>query len=57
MEELLCTIEFFMDGKKYVAKISSDMGGVREYKGDTFDDLLSQVMLELQEEFEGMSEI
>ncbi|MEM1755501.1 MAG: hypothetical protein QW295_01745 [Thermoplasmata archaeon] len=57
MEELLCTIEFFMDEKRYVAKISSDMGGVREYKAETFDDLLSQVMLELEEEFEGISEI
>ncbi|MCI4435049.1 MAG: hypothetical protein RXP30_02050 [Thermoplasmata archaeon] len=57
MEELLCTIEFFMDGKKYVAKINSDIGGLREYRGDTFDDLLSQVMLELEEEFEGMSEL
>ena len=57
MEELLCTIEFFMDGKRYVAKISSDMGGVREYKAETFADLLSQVMLELEEEFEGISEI
>lgn len=57
MEETLCTIEFLMDKKTYIAKLHSDMGGLREYKSSTFDDLLSQVMIELQEEFENVSEM
>lgn len=57
MEEILCTIEFLMDKKNFVAKLNSDIGGLREYKSSTFDELLSQVMIELQEEFEGLTEV
>ncbi|MGC8662911.1 MAG: hypothetical protein ACP5SF_00235 [Thermoplasmata archaeon] len=57
MEETLCTIEFLIDKKSFVAKLNSDIGGLREYKATTFDDLLSQVMIELQDEFEGISEM
>lgn len=57
MEEILCTIEFLMDKKNFVAKLNSDIGGLREYKASTFDELLSQVMIELQEEFEGLTEV
>ncbi len=57
MEETLCTIEFLIDGKKYVAKLNSEMGGLREYKGSTLEDVLTQVMIELQDEFEGETEL
>ncbi|MDP8012039.1 MAG: hypothetical protein ACP5F1_02060 [Thermoplasmata archaeon] len=57
MEETLCSIEFLSDKKGFVARLNSDIGGLREYKASTFDELLSQVMIELQDEFEGLSEM
>ncbi len=57
MEETLATIEFLIDGKKYVARLQSEMGGLREYKGNTLEEVLTQVMLEIQDEFEGETEL
>jgi len=31
MEETLCKIEFLMDKKNFVARLNSDIGGLREY--------------------------
>jgi hypothetical protein len=55
MEELLCKIEFQKDGNIIVAKLQTDMGGLRVYKGPTFEQVLSEVMLELQDEFENVA--
>ncbi|MGC8585284.1 MAG: hypothetical protein ACP5RZ_04110 [Thermoplasmata archaeon] len=57
MEELLCSIEFYQDKKKFVARIKSELGGLRELKNNNFDDLLSDVMMELNEEFENLTEM
>ncbi len=51
MEELLCNIEFEKDEKGYVARLRTDMGGLREYTGLTLEDVLNEVVIELQEEF------
>ncbi len=55
MEELLCKIEFQKDGNTIVAKLQTDMGGLRVYKDSTFEQVLSEVMLELQDEFENVA--
>ncbi len=54
MEELLCTIEFVEEDDMFVAKLQSPLGGLREYRSASFDEVLDQVMIELQQEFEGV---
>ncbi len=51
MQELICNIEFDQEDGEYVAKLRTEMGGLREYTGVTFEEVLNQVMIELQEEF------
>ena len=51
MQELICNIEFDQDEDTYVAKLRTEMGGLREYTGKTFEEVLNLVMIELQEEF------
>ncbi|AAT43448.1 hypothetical protein [Picrophilus oshimae] len=51
MEELLCNIEFEKTEDGYLARLRTEMGGLREYTGLTLEDVLSEVMLELEEEF------
>ncbi len=52
MEESICRIELEVEDKMYTAKVQTDMGGAREYQSKRFDRLLSQLMTELQAEFE-----
>ncbi|MDC7950517.1 hypothetical protein PAA26_00150 [Methanomassiliicoccaceae archaeon COG_1] len=52
MEDSLCNIELFKDNDDFIVRIQSDMGGKREFKSANFEDLLSQISNELQEEFD-----
>ncbi|HKM09173.1 MAG TPA: hypothetical protein VJX93_01610 [Candidatus Methanomethylophilaceae archaeon] len=52
MEEVLCNVEFMKENNDFVARIQSDLGGSREYKGPSFEEVLEQVVIDLQEEFE-----
>lgn len=52
MEESLCNIEISKSANSYMAKIQTDLGGVREFRSSTFEDILRRVALDLQEEFE-----
>jgi hypothetical protein len=52
MEEVLCNIEIIKDNNNFVAKIQSDIGGMREYKSSNFEEVLEQMTMDLQEEFE-----
>ena len=54
MEEVLCNIELIKENVDYVARIQSDLGGVREYKSPNFEEVLEQLVIDLQEEFESM---
>jgi len=54
MEELLCTIEFLEENGVFVAKLQSQLGGAREYRGASFDEVLDAAMIELLQEFEGV---
>jgi len=54
MEEVLCNIEVIKENNDYVAKIQSDLGGLREYKSPNFEEVLEQMMIDLQEEFESI---
>jgi len=52
MEESLCSIEFLKDASTYKAKVQSELGGLREYRGSVLEEVLEQVIIDLQEEFE-----
>ncbi len=52
MEELICSVEFLRGGQELLARVSSEAGGVREYRGPSADVVIDQVINDLQEEFE-----
>ena len=52
MEESLAAVEVIRESNAYIAKVQSELGGVREYRGTTFEQVLEQVIIDLQEEFE-----
>ncbi len=54
MEEVLCSIEIIKENNGFVAKIQSDLGGIREYRSSYFEDVLDQLVIDLQEEFESI---
>ena len=52
MEEPIANVEVVRGPAGYVAKVQSELGGIREYRGTTFEQVLEQVVIDLQEEFE-----
>ena len=52
MEELLCNVEIVKENNDFVIRIQSDLGGVREYKSNSFEEVLEQLVQDLQEESE-----
>ncbi|MHB1492646.1 MAG: hypothetical protein ACYCSG_06095 [Thermoplasmataceae archaeon] len=48
---MICNIEFSREDDEFVAKLRTEMGGLREYTGKSFDEVMNQIMLELEEEF------
>jgi hypothetical protein len=56
MEKSLCTIELMKNPREYLAKVQSDIGGIREYKSESFEEVLEQVVIDVQEEYESHEE-
>jgi len=52
MEELLCNVEFLKSDATYLARVQSELGGLREYRSPSLEEILEQVIIDLQEEFE-----
>ena len=52
MEELICSVEFLRGAAELVARVSSEAGGVREYRATSAGAVIDQVVNDLQEEFE-----
>jgi hypothetical protein len=52
MIEPLCNITISKDDGDFTAKVQTELGGLREYAGESFEELLEQLFLDLQEEFE-----
>jgi len=52
MEELICSVEFLRGANELVARVSSEAGGVREYRAPSSGAVIDQVVNDLQEEFE-----
>jgi hypothetical protein len=55
MEESLCNVEILKVANTYVARVQSALGGLREYRSSSFEEVLEQVIIDLQEEFETTS--
>jgi len=52
MEESLVNIEILKSSNSFVARVQSELGGMREYRSSSFEEVLEQVVMDLQEEFE-----
>ena len=52
MEETLCNVEFIKENNNYIARVQSEIGGLREYQSVSLEEVLEQVIIVLQEEFE-----
>jgi molybdopterin converting factor small subunit len=52
MEEFICGVEFLRGPTEFFARVSSEAGGVREYRGPNSGTVIDQVINDLQEEFE-----
>ena len=52
MEESLVNIEFLKSSNRFIARIQSEIGGMREYTSNSFEEVLEQVVIDLQEEAE-----
>lgn len=52
MEESLCNVEFLKNNNTFIARVQSEVGGLREYQSSNLEEVLEQVIIDLQEEFE-----
>jgi hypothetical protein len=52
MEEFICSVEFLRGPADLLARVSSEAGGVREYRAQDAGSVIDQVVNDLQEEFE-----
>jgi hypothetical protein len=52
MEEFICSVEFLRGPTDLLARVSSEAGGIREYRGPDTGTVIDQVVNDLQEEFE-----
>lgn len=55
MEEEICHIEISQEENEIVAKLESDLGGIREFRAFSYEELLKMLINELQEEFDFQS--
>lgn len=49
-EGVLCQIEVLKDGHFFIARTQTDAGHVKEYKNTVFEDLLTEMLITLQEQ-------
>ena len=56
MEEPICHIEISKEEEEIVAILQSDLGGIREFRSMTFEQVLKMVVNEVQEELEFSNE-
>ena len=52
MEDVLCNIELVKDNNYFIARIQSEYNGTREYKSSNSEEVLEQMTMDLQEEFD-----
>ena len=55
MEEPICHIEISQEGDIILARVQTDLGGVREFRDENLEVVLRQVSVDHQEEFDASS--
>lgn len=53
LDENLCNIQIMRESSSFVVKIQTELGGIREYKSKSFEGVLQQMLIDIQEEFDG----
>jgi len=48
--ETVCHIEIIKDGRDFVARVHFESGAVKEYRHQIFEDVLTEMVIDLQEE-------
>jgi len=48
--ETICHIEIIKDGRDFVARVHLSSGNVKEYRHQIFEDVLTEMVIDLQEE-------
>lgn len=48
--ETVCHIEIVKDGRDFVARVHLDDGSTKEYRHQVFEDALTEMVIDLQEE-------
>ena len=48
--ETVCHIEIIKDGRDFVARVHLTSGAVKEYRHQIFEDVLTEMVIDLQEE-------
>ena len=48
--ELVCNIEIIKDGIEYIVRVRLTNGLIREYRHHVFEDVLTEMVISLQEE-------
>lgn len=49
---LICRIEIIKDGKDFAARTHLSSGSIKEYRHQVFEDLLTELVIDLQETLE-----
>jgi len=49
--EMICNIEIIKDGVDFVVRVYLANGSIREYHHQVFEDVLTEMVIGLQEEF------
>ncbi len=49
--EMICNIEIIKDGVDFVVMVHLANGSIREYRHQVFEDVLTEMVISLQEEF------
>ena len=48
--ETVCHIEIIKDGRDFVARAHMSNGSIKEYRHQVFEDVLTEMVIDLQEE-------
>ena len=49
--EMICNLEIIKDGIEFVVRVHLANGSIREYRHQVFEDVLTEMVIGLQEEF------
>jgi len=50
MVETVCYVEIIKDGRDFVARVHLTNGSTKEYRNQNFEDVLTEMVIDLQEE-------